>query len=98
MYFPPAAFDARNLVIWAIGFVLYKYDEVTSVYLMSGGFDFTVIIEGKSMKSVAQFVAAKLAPLDSVLSTSTHFVLKKYKDYGTIIEDEAKEERMLITP
>ena len=77
---------------------LYKYDEVTSVYLMSGGFDFTVIIEGKSMKSVAQFVAAKLAPLDSVLSTSTHFVLKKYKDYGTIIEDEAKDERMLITP
>ena len=71
---------------------------VTSVYLMSGGFDFTVIIEGKSMKSVAQFVAAKLAPLDSVLSTSTHFVLKKYKDYGTIIEDEAKDERMLITP
>ena len=62
------------------------------------GFDFTVIIEGKSMKSVAQFVAAKLAPLDSVLSTSTHFVLKKYKDYGTIIEDEAKDERMLITP
>ena len=77
---------------------LYKYDEVTSVYLMSGGFDFTVIIEGKTMKSVAQFVAAKLAPLDSVLSTSTHFVLKKYKDYGTIIEDEAKDERMLITP
>ena len=71
---------------------------LTSVYLMSGGFDFTVIIEGKSMKSVAQFVAAKLAPLDSVLSTSTHFVLKKYKDYGTIIEDEAKDERMLITP
>ena len=50
------------------------------------------------MKSVAQFVAAKLAPLDSVLSTSTHFVLKKYKDYGTIIEDEAKDERTLITP
>ena len=77
---------------------IYKFDEVESVYLMSGGFDFTVIIEGKTMKSVAQFVAAKLAPLDSVLSTSTHFVLKKYKDYGTIIEDEAKDERMLITP
>ena len=75
-----------------------KFDEVKSVYLMSGGFDFTVIIEGKTMKSVAQFVAAKLAPLESVLSTSTHFVLKKYKDYGTIIEDEAKDERMLITP
>ena len=77
---------------------IYKFEEVKAVYLMSGGFDFTVIIEGKTMKSVAQFVAAKLAPLDSVLSTSTHFVLKKYKDYGTIIEDEAKDERMLITP
>ena len=81
----------RGLGFDSIAERLYKY-------LMSGGFDFTVIIEGKSMKSVAQFVAAKLAPLDSVLSTSTHFVLKKYKDYGTIIEDEAKDERMLITP
>ena len=81
----------RGLGFDSIAERLYKYDEVTSVYLMSGGFDFTVIIEGKSMKSVAQFVAAKLAPLDSVLSTSTHFVLKKYKDYGTIIEDEAKD-------
>ena len=85
----------RGLGFDSIAERLYKYDEVTSVYLMSGGFDFTVIIEGKSMKSVAQFVAAKLAPF---LSTSTHFVLKKYKDYGTIIEDEAKDERMLITP
>ena len=73
-------------------------DEVTSVYLMSGGFDFTVIIEGKTMKSVAQFVNTKLAPLDSVLSTSTHFVLKKYKDYGTVLDEEYKDERMLVTP
>ena len=77
---------------------IYKYDEVTSVYLMSGGFDFTVIIEGKSMKAVAKFVAEKLSTLDSVLSTSTHFVLKKYKDYGTVIEDEEKDERELLTP
>jgi len=77
---------------------LYKYDEVTAVYLMSGGFDFTVIIEGKTMKSVALFVASKLATLESVQSTSTHFVLKKYKDYGTVIEDEAKDERILVTP
>ena len=75
-----------------------KFDEVKSVYLMSGGFDFTVIIEGKTMKSVAQFVAAKLAPLESVLSTSTHFVLKKYKDYGTVLDEEYKDERMLVTP
>ena len=72
--------------------------EITSVYLMSGGFDFTVIIEGKTMKSVAQFVANKLSPLDSVLSTSTHFVLKKYKDYGRVLDAEEKDERMLVTP
>ena len=72
--------------------------DITSVYLMSGGFDFTVIIEGKTMKSVAQFVANKLAPLDAVLSTSTHFVLKKYKDYGRVLDAEQKDERMLVTP
>ena len=60
--------------------------------------DFTVIIEGKTMKSVAQFVANKLSPLDSVLSTSTHFVLKKYKDYGRVFDAEEKDERMLVTP
>jgi DNA-binding Lrp family transcriptional regulator len=77
---------------------IYKYDEVNSVYLMSGGFDFTVIIEGKTMKAVAQFVAEKLSTLDSVLSTSTHFVLKKYKDHGTVFEAEEKDERILVTP
>lgn len=61
---------------------IYKFPEVTSCYLMSGGFDLTVIIEGKTMKEVAMFVSQKLAPLESVLSTSTHFVLKKYKDKG----------------
>ena len=66
---------------------------------MSGGFDLTVIIEGKTLKEVAGFVADKLAPMEAVLSTSTHFVLKKYKDYGTIIGQTKKEdERMLVTP
>jgi len=77
---------------------LYQYNEVTSVYLMSGGFDFTVIVEEKTMKAVALFVAEKLSPLESVLSTSTHFVLKKYKDYGTVLGSTKKDERMLITP
>ena len=84
----------RGLGFDSIAETIYKYDEVTSVYLMSGG----VIIEGKTMKSVAQFVNTKLAPLDSVLSTSTHFVLKKYKDYGTVLDEEYKDERMLVTP
>lgn len=77
---------------------IYNYEEVNALYLMSGGFDFTVIIEGKTMKSVAQFVSSKLAPLDAVLSTATHFVLKKYKDHGTVLETEDKDERMLVTP
>ena len=77
---------------------IYKYNEVNAVYLMSGSFDFTVFIEGKTMRQVAQFVSDKLAPMESVLSTATHFVLKKYKDHGTIISEPVQDERMLITP
>ena len=77
---------------------IYQYSEVDSVFLMSGGYDFTVIIEGKTMRQVAQFVSDKLAPMESVLSTATHFVLKKYKDHGTIISEPVQDERMLITP
>lgn len=77
---------------------IYKFDEVKAVYLMSGGFDFTVIIEGKTMKEVALFVGQKLAPLESVLSTGTHFVLKKYKDHGVIFEETKKDERMIVSP
>lgn len=75
---------------------IYQYSEVKSVFLMSGGFDFTVIIEAKTMRAVAQFVAEKLSTIDSVLSTSTHFVLKKYKDYGTVLTQAPQDERMLI--
>ncbi|MGL4362089.1 MAG: Lrp/AsnC family transcriptional regulator [Cellulosilyticaceae bacterium] len=77
---------------------IYKFDEVKSVYLMSGGFDLTVIVEGKTMKEVALFVGQKLAALDAVLSTGTHFVLKKYKDNGILLEGMKKDERMLISP
>ena len=77
---------------------IYQYSEVTSVYLMSGGYDFTVMIEAKTMRAVAQFVAEKLSTIDSVLSTATHFILKKYKDHGSIMAHEKKDERMLVTP
>ena len=77
---------------------IYQYPEVTSMYLMSGGFDFTVIVESKSMRGVANFVAEKLATIGPVQSTATHFILKKYKDYGTIIWDEPRDERMLVMP
>ncbi len=77
---------------------IYKYDEVHATYLISGDFDFMVILEGRTMKDVALFVSSKLSPLEAVLSTATHFVLKKYKDHGTILEYKIKDERMLVTP
>ena len=76
---------------------IYNYEEVTSLYLMSGGFDMRVFIEGKTMKEVAQFVSSKLAPLEGVVSTSTHFVLKKYKEAGTKLERHKKDERLVVT-
>jgi len=76
---------------------IYNYPEVQSLYLMSGGFDLAVIIEGKTMKEVAYFVAQKLATLEFVTATATHFVLRKYKDKGVIYgADEIDERGMLL--
>lgn len=77
---------------------IYKYPEVHSVYLISGGYDLLVSLEGKSLKEVSNFVSDKLSTLDGVLSTATHFVLKKYKDHGTILTKKYEDERELITP
>lgn len=77
---------------------MYNFPDVRAVYLMSGGFDFTVIIEERTMKEVAQFVTDKLAPLEAVRGTATHFILKKYKDHGTVLAENNKDERMLVTP
>lgn len=76
---------------------IYKYPQVKSLYLMSGGFDLAVVIEGKTMKEVALFVAETLAPLEEVISTATHFVLKKYKDDGVVFEDNEVDDRQVIT-
>lgn len=76
---------------------IYKYPQVKSLYLMSGAYDLSVTIEGKSMKEVALFVAQKLAPMDSIISTATHFVLKKYKEEGIVFEDDEKDTRQVIT-
>ncbi len=65
---------------------IYNYPEVDELYLISGDFDFLVIIQGKTMREVSTFVAEKLSTLEPVLSTATHFVLKKYKDHGTVLE------------
>ncbi len=78
---------------------IYKFDEVTALYLVSGNFDLAIIIEGKSMREIASFVSDKLAPLEAVLSTSTNFVLKKYKENSMpLVGAAADDERMLITP
>ena len=77
---------------------IYQYSEVEAVYLMSGAYDFTVFIEGRTMRQIAQFVSDKLGPMESVLSTATHFVLKKYKDHGTVLVPKKESERMLVTP
>ncbi len=77
---------------------IYNYPEVHAVYLISGGYDLLVTLEGKTLKEVSRFVSEKLSPIDSVLSTATHFILKKYKDHGTILGSKKESERMLVTP
>lgn len=77
---------------------IYNYPEVSSVSLISGAYDFLVTIEGKSLMEVSRFVSEKLSPIDEVVGTATHFILKKYKDHGTILAQKEKEERMLVIP
>lgn len=76
---------------------IYKYSQVKSLFLMSGSYDLCVIIEGQSMKDVALFVASKLAPMDSVISTATSFVLKKYKEDGLVFYKDEEDSRQVIT-
>lgn len=77
---------------------IYNYPEVKSVYLISGGFDLLITLEEKSLKEISAFVSDKLSTLDSVLSTATHFILKKYKDHGTIVDKKKEDNREVITP
>ena len=77
---------------------IYNYPEVQSVYLISGGYDLLVTLEEKTLKEIASFVSEKLSTLDSVLSTATHFILKKYKDHGTIFDNFKDDEREVVSP
>ena len=83
----------RDLGFDKVAEKIYNYPEVTSLLLMSGGFDLAVMIEGKTMREVAYFVAQKLAPIEFITSTATHFVLKKYKDKGVIYKAPEIDER-----
>ena len=77
---------------------IYKYPEVHAVYLISGGYDLLVSLEGKTLKEVSNFVSDKLSTLETVISTATHFILKKYKDHGTVLDRKQSDERMQVTP
>jgi DNA-binding Lrp family transcriptional regulator len=75
-----------------------KYDEVKSCYLMSGSYDLLVIVEEKNLRDVATFVSEKLATIQGVISTATHFMLKPYKESGILMRADRKEERLAVTP
>ena len=77
---------------------IYKYPEVTAVDLISGDYDLLVTMEGKTLQGVSRFVSDKLSPIEEVVGTATHFILKKYKDHGTVMGQKKTEERILVTP
>ena len=77
---------------------IYNFSEVNAVYLMSGGYDFLILLEEKTMRAVSHFVSEKLSTIEAVRGTATHFVLKKYKDHGTVLTENKTDERMVITP
>ncbi len=88
----------RDVGFDAIASRIYKFEEVKDVYLMSGAYDLMLLVEAQSMRQLAFFVAEKLSPLEHVLSTATHFMLKKYKADGVIFEDETVDRRLAVSP
>jgi DNA-binding Lrp family transcriptional regulator len=88
----------REVGFDAIAERIYRFPEVRSLYLMSGAYDLMVMIEGKTLKDISQFVSTKLSTIEGVISTTTHFMLKKYKDAGVIIEDQEEDHRLVVTP
>ena len=82
----------------AIAEQIYRFEEVSSVYLMSGGYDLLVNMKARTMRQLALFVAEKLSTIEHVISTATHFVLKKYKDQGVLIDETTEDLRLKVTP
>ena len=82
----------------AIAEQIYRFEEVSSVYLMSGGYDLLVNMKARTMRQLALFVAEKLSTIEHVLSTATHFVLKKYKDQGVLMDESTEDLRLKVTP
>lgn len=77
---------------------IYRFKEVKALYLMSGTYDLSVVIEGKTMSEIAKFVSQKLSTIDSILSTTTHFQLKKYKHDGVVFDDHDEDHRIVVSP
>lgn len=88
----------REVGFDAIAERIYRYDEVRTVYLMSGSFDLLVIIEGQSLKEVANFVATRLSTIEGVTATRSHFMLKPYKKDGVLMTDTEKDRRLVVSP
>lgn len=88
----------REVGFDAIAERIYRYDEVRTVYLMSGSFDLLVIIEGQSLKEVANFVATRLSTIEGVTATRSHFMLKPYKKDGIIIDKNEEDHRLVVSP
>lgn len=87
----------RNVGFDALAERIYKFPEVKSCYLMSGGYDLLVIVEGKDLQTVASFISEKLSTLEHVRGTATHFLLKKYKEDGDILQKQEKDKRIAIS-
>lgn len=88
----------RDMGFDAVAKRIYKFDEVKSVYLMSGSYDLLVLVEAPTLKELAAFVSAKLSPLEMVTGTATSFVLKRYKEEGIVFEKEDADKRLVVSP
>ncbi len=88
----------RDMGFDAVARRIYRFEEVKSVYLMSGSYDLLVLVQARTLKELAMFVAAKLSPLEMVTGTATSFVLKRYKEEGVIFEGEESDHRLVISP
>ena len=88
----------RDMGFDAVARRIYRFDEVKSVYLMSGSYDLLVLVQARTLKELASFVASKLSPLEMVTGTATSFVLKRYKEEGVVFENEDADRRLVISP
>ena len=88
----------RDMGFDAVARRIYRFDEVKSVYLMSGSYDLLVLVEAPTLKELAAFVSVKLSPLEMVTGTATSFVLKRYKEEGIVFEEEGTDRRLVVSP